>query len=82
MSTINLNELRDRAYKIARDHGFHDADWSNEHLLSFVRKVDSVEYRDHHDFMEFLRNVAADIWVEYTEPEQRGRLFNLINKKK
>lgn len=32
--------------------------------------------------MEFLRNVAADIWVEYTEPEQRGRLFNLINKKK
>ena len=56
-------------------------------ILSFVRKVDSVEYRDHHDFMEFLRNVAADIWaadiwVEYTEPEQRGRLFNLINKKK
>lgn len=45
-----------------------------------MRKVDSVEYRDHHDFMEFLRNVAADIWVEYTEPEQRGRLFNLINK--
>lgn len=31
---------------------------------------------------EILRNVAADIWVEYTEPEQRGRLFNLINKKK
>lgn len=51
-------------------------------ILSFVRKVDSVEYRDHHDFMEFLRNVAADIWVEYTEPEQRGRLFNLMNKKK
>lgn len=51
-------------------------------ILSFVRKVDSVEYRDHQDFMEFLRNVAVDIWVEYTEPEQRGRLFNLINKKK
>lgn len=51
-------------------------------ILSFVRKVDSVEYRDHQDFMEFLRNVVADIWVEYTEPEQRGRLFNLINKKK
>lgn len=51
-------------------------------ILSFVRKVDSAEYRDHQDFMEFLRNVAADIWVEYTEPEQRGRLFNLINKMK
>lgn len=44
--------------------------------------IHSAEYRDHQDFMEFLRNVAADIWVEYTEPEQRGRLFNLINKKK
>lgn len=32
--------------------------------------------------MEFLRNVAADIWVEYTEPEQRSKLFNLINKEK
>ena len=53
-----------------------------EVILSFVRKVDSVEYRDHQDFMEFLRNVAADIWVEYTEPEQRSKLFNLINKEK
>ena len=51
-------------------------------ILSFIKKIDSTEYRDHQDFMEFLRNVAADIWVEYTEPEQRGRLFNLINKKK
>lgn len=51
-------------------------------IPSFVRKVDSAEYRDHQDFMEFLGNVAADIWVEYTEPEQRGGLFNLINKKK
>ena len=50
-------------------------------ILSFVRKVDSAEYRDHQDFMEFLRNVAADIWVEYTEPEQKGRLFNLMNKR-
>lgn len=23
-------------------------------ILSFVRKVDSAEYRDHQDFMEFL----------------------------
>lgn len=50
-------------------------------ILNFVRKVDSVEYRDHQDFMEFLRNVAADIWVEYTEPKQRSKLFNLMNKK-
>lgn len=50
-------------------------------IINFVRKVDSTEYRDHQDFMEFLRNVAADIWVEYTEPEQRSKLFNLMNKR-
>lgn len=33
-------------------------------------------------YVVILRNVAADIWVEYTEPEQRSKLFNLINKKK
>ena len=28
-------------------------------ILSFVRKVDSAEYRDHQDFMEFLRNMGG-----------------------
>lgn len=66
----------------AQPFGFSVYNKMLKEILSFVRKVDSAEYRDHQDFMEFLRNVAADIWVEYTEPEQRGRLFNLINKKK
>lgn len=30
---INLNELRDRAYNCACDHGFHDKDYSDEHFL-------------------------------------------------
>ena len=30
---MNLNHLRDRAYKIACDHGFHDKELSNEHFL-------------------------------------------------
>ena len=33
MKNINLNELRDRAYKTACEHGFHDKELSNEHLL-------------------------------------------------
>lgn len=33
---MNLNELKNKAYKTACDHGFHDADWSNEHLLCLV----------------------------------------------
>lgn len=33
---MNLNELRDRAYKTACDHGFHDEELSNEHCLCLV----------------------------------------------
>lgn len=33
---MNLNELRDKAYKIACEHGFHDKDYSNEHWLMLV----------------------------------------------
>ena len=36
MSTIDFNALRDRAYKIACDHGFHDEESSNEHYLMLV----------------------------------------------
>ena len=33
---MNLNELRDRAYKTACKHGWHEEDLSNEHLLCLV----------------------------------------------
>ena len=33
---MNLNELRDRAYKTACNHGFHDEELSNEHCLCLV----------------------------------------------
>nr|DAV63586.1 MAG TPA: NTP-PPase-like protein [Caudoviricetes sp.] len=33
---MNLNELRDRAYQTACDHGFHDEELSNEHCLCLV----------------------------------------------
>lgn len=36
MSKIDFNALRDRAYKCACDHGFHDTGLSNEHSLCFV----------------------------------------------
>lgn len=36
MNEINLNAFRDRAYKIACEHGFHDKELSNEHLLMLV----------------------------------------------
>lgn len=36
MSNINLNELRDRAYKTACEHGFHDKKFSEEHYQCLV----------------------------------------------
>lgn len=36
MENINLNKWRDRAYKTACEHGFHDKELSNEHLLCLV----------------------------------------------
>lgn len=33
---MNLNELRDRAYKTACEHGFHDEEMSNERCLCLV----------------------------------------------
>ena len=36
MKAIDLNTLRDRAYKSACEHGFHDQELSNEHFLMLV----------------------------------------------
>ena len=36
MSKMNLNELRDKAYKTACEHGFHDQELSNNHFLCLV----------------------------------------------
>lgn len=36
MKNINLNELRDRAYKTACEHGFHDKELSNEHCFCLI----------------------------------------------
>lgn len=33
---MNLNELKDRAYKIACEHGWHDNEYSDEHWLMLI----------------------------------------------
>lgn len=45
MSKIDLNALRDRAYKTACEHGFHDEELSNEHCFCLVisELMESVE---------------------------------------
>lgn len=52
-------------------------------ILTYVRKVDSKEYRENTLLLEFLCNVSADILVEMMEPEQRKEVYNiLINQMK
>lgn len=36
MPNINLNELRDRAYKTACEHGFHNEELSNKHCFCLI----------------------------------------------
>lgn len=36
MSSVNLNELRDKAYQCAVAHGWHEQEYSNEHFLCLV----------------------------------------------
>ena len=36
MNNINLNKLRNRVYKTACEHGFHDKELSNEHHLCLI----------------------------------------------
>ena len=42
---INLNELRDRAYNCAQDHGFHDKKYSDAHylMLTITELSEAVE---------------------------------------
>ena len=45
MNNINLNELRDIAYKTACEHGFHDKELSDEHFLCLIvgERMEAVE---------------------------------------
>lgn len=36
MSSVNLNELREKAYQCAVVHGWHEQEYSNEHFLCLV----------------------------------------------
>lgn len=64
---MNLNKLRDRAYKTACEHGFHDEELSNEHCLCLVisELMEAVEAdrkgkrfnKDTKDTYELIQNI-------------------------
>lgn len=53
MNSIDLNKLRDQAYKTACEHGFHDKKYSNEHWLCLV-------------ISELMEAVEADRYGRFT----------------
>lgn len=73
MTTINLNVLKDRAYKIACDHGFHEQELPDEHwlMLVFSELAEAVEAdRKNHraDLLAFDRegDAATHNWISKT----------------
>ena len=60
MKKINLNKLRDKAYKTACEHGFHDQELSNEHWLCLVIS----------ELMEAVEADRNDNWNRIAKVEQ------------
>ena len=69
MSSVNLNELRDKAYQCAVVHGWHDENLSNEHFLCLV-------------ISELMEAVEADELMEAVEADRKGSHadFEAFNK--
>lgn len=69
---MNLNELRDRAYKTACNHGFHDEELSNEHCLCLVisELMEAVEadrnnkYADRKSFKDYYED-EEPLWLTF-----------------
>lgn len=60
MKKINLNKLRDKAYKTACEHGFHDQELSNEHWLCLIIS----------ELMEAVEADRNDNWNRIAKVEQ------------
>lgn len=60
MKKINLNKLRDKAYKTACEHGFHNQELSNEHWLCLVIS----------ELMEAVEADRNDNWNRIAKVEQ------------
>ena len=73
---MNLNELRDKSYKNACEHGFHDQELSNEHCLCLVisELMEAVEadrgnrHSNRKEYDEIIREIpiGASLY-EYNE---------------
>ena len=82
---MNLNELRDKTYKIACEHGFHDTELSNKHFLCLIisELMEAVEAdrrgkRANVDWFE--KKISTSRYLSRVRPRhsQRARLRSCI----
>lgn len=64
---MDLNELRDKAYKTACEHGFHDEELSNEHCLCLViselmEAVEADRKGKQPNIMQFERGISYPMY--------------------
>lgn len=81
MSKIDLNALRDRAYRTACEHGFHDQELSNEHCLMLVitelsEAVEADRKNRHFDKEKYKIGEYAECQGWLTNEEKFINVFN------
>lgn len=83
MSKIDFNALRDRAYKCACDHGFHDTELSNGHLLMLVitelSEAVEADRKGRFHYIKKFSNEKETIekWIPVKKYEQYYEVSNL-----
>ena len=65
---MNLNELRDKAYKCAVMHGWHEEEYSNEHFLCLV-------------ISELMEAVEADQKGNHADTDAFNKYYNCVDFK-
>ena len=67
---MNLNELRDKAYQCAVEHGWHEEEYSNEHFLCLVISELMEALEADRKRMHAFRNPFEDFISRFTkDPE-------------
>ena len=60
---IDLNELRDKAYKCACDHGFHEKEISDEtYLMLIITEISeavNADRKNHHAYLEEFNKICT-----------------------
>lgn len=75
MSKIDFNALRDRAYKCACEHGFHDTELSNGHLLMLVITELSEAVEADRKGLYARRKVFEDWIILMDDPKTKDEEF-------